>query len=89
MSSWRVETSSEFDRSLRRLDHAAAVRVVNYLRALLELDDPRQRGRGLSANRAGFWRYRVGDYRILAEIRDDRLVVIALDVAHRSTAYDA
>ncbi|WP_431031532.1 type II toxin-antitoxin system RelE family toxin [Plantibacter sp. RU18] len=45
--------------------------------SILSLEDPRQRGKGLTANRSGYWRYRVGDYRLLAEIRDNELVIIA------------
>jgi mRNA interferase RelE/StbE len=87
VSGWRIETSEAFDKSIRKLDRAIARRVIDYLEALLELEDPRQRGRGLTANRSGYWRYRVGDYRILAQLEDDLLVIVAIDVAHRSEVY--
>jgi len=51
------------------------------------LDDPRQRGKGLMANHAGVWRYRVGDYRILAQFIDNTLTVLALRVGHRRDVY--
>lgn len=88
MSSWRIETSADFDRSLTKLDKPVARRVIAYLEELLTLEDPRQRGKGLTAELRGYWRYRIGDYRIIVKIEDDRLVVIALDVAHRSRIYD-
>lgn len=88
MSPWRIETSADFDRSLRKLDKTVARRVVDYLEDLLTLEDPRQRGKGLTADLRGYWRYRVGDYRVVAKIEDTRLVIIALDVAHRSRVYD-
>lgn len=88
MSSWRIETSTDLDKSLAKLDKPVARRVVDYLEDLLTLDDPRQRGKGLSADLRGYWRYRIGDYRVIATIEDDRLVIIALDVAHRSRIYD-
>lgn len=50
-------------------------------------EDPRAHGKGLTANRSGEWRYRVGDYRILCEIRDDELVVLALEIGHRRSVY--
>lgn len=50
-------------------------------------EDPRAHGKGLTANRSGEWRYRVGDYRILCEIRDEELVVLALEVGHRRSVY--
>ena len=46
--------------------------------------DPRIHGKGLTSNRSGQWRYRVGDYRILAEIQDERLVLVLIDIGHRS-----
>ena len=52
-----------------------------------DLDDPRQRGKGLAANHAGVWRYRVGDYRILAQFIDNTLTVLALRVGHRRDVY--
>lgn len=50
-------------------------------------DDPRAHGKGLTANRSGEWRYRIGDYRVLCEIRDEDLVVLALEVGHRREMY--
>lgn len=88
MSQWRIETSADFDRSLRKLDKTVARRIVDYLEDLLTLEDPRQRGKGLTADLRGYWRYRVGDYRVVAKIEDTCLVIIALDVAHRSRVYD-
>ena len=90
MTSWRIVTTAEFDRSVRKLDKPVAQRIIDYLEDLLTLEDPRQRGRGLTGNLVGFWRYRIGDYRVLAEIHDNKLVIIAIDVAHRyrSTAYE-
>ena len=87
MSGWRIETSEAFDKSIRKLDQAIARRVIDYLEALLDLEDPRQRGRGLTANRSGYWRYRVGDYRVLTLLEDDLLIIVAIDVAHRSEVY--
>jgi mRNA interferase RelE/StbE len=87
MTTWRLETTRAFDRSLRRLDRPDARRVVAYLLEAVASGDPRSRGAGLSAGRAGYWRYRIGDFRVVAHIEDARLVVVALDVGHRSTIY--
>jgi len=84
---WRVETTAQFDRELRQLDRAVQRRVVTYLEEVAVLDDPRQRGKGLTAKHAGVWRYRVGDYRILARIYDAEVIVLALRVGHRSRIY--
>ena len=50
-------------------------------------EDPRAHGKGLTANRSGKWRYRVGDYRILCEIKDEELVVLAIEIGHRREVY--
>ena len=84
---WRVSTTTAFDRDLRKLDREVQRRIVAYLEELERLDDPRQRGKGLTADHAGIWRYRVGDYRILTRIDDVAVTVLALRVGHRSTVY--
>jgi len=87
MSRWRLETTDEFDKAARKLDREALRRVRRYLEEVLELHDPRDRGRALTANLASFWRYRIGDYRVVAEIRDDTFVLVAIGLGHRSEIY--
>ncbi len=62
-------------------------RVKAYLDEVCELDDPRSRGKGHSGDLAGYWRYRIGDNRILVEVRDDDLIIIAITLGHRSGIY--
>ncbi len=50
-------------------------------------EDPRTFGKALTANRSGQWRYRVGDYRVLCELHDDEVIVLVIDVGHRSNIY--
>ncbi len=85
---WHVETTPAFDKALANLDKSVQRRVISYLEEIGARDDPRTRGKGLTGYLAGYWRYRIGDYRLIAEIQDARLVVIALTVAHRSDIYD-
>jgi mRNA interferase RelE/StbE len=87
MSTWSLRTTSNFDKSLTRLDKPIRLAVKNYLTALLELDDPRLRGKALTGKFAGYWRYRVSDFRIVVEIADQELILLAIDVAHRSRIY--
>lgn len=87
MTRWRLETTAEFDRAARKLDPQALRRIKTYLDEVLALDDPRDRGRGLTADLAGYWRYRVGDYRIIVEIKDDVMTIIAIGLGHRSEIY--
>ncbi|MCP9808648.1 type II toxin-antitoxin system RelE/ParE family toxin [Cyanobium sp. HWJ4-Hawea] len=75
-------------RQLKKLDRSKAQILLRYLNSLvLETEDPRQRGKGLTANLTGLWRYRVGNYRVICDIQEDELVVLVLQVAHRSQAY--
>ncbi|TFB53602.1 type II toxin-antitoxin system RelE/ParE family toxin [Cryobacterium sp. TMT1-62] len=87
MARWRVETTEQFDCQFRKLDRAVQRRVLSYLEDVERLDDPRQRGKGLTANHSGVWRYRVGDYRVLVQIMDETLVFLAVNVDHRKNAY--
>lgn len=84
---WSIETTDHFEREFKKLDRPVQRRVLGYLHDLEGLDDPRQRGKGLTANHAGVWRYRVGDYRILAQLIDNTLTVLALRVGHRRDVY--
>ncbi len=86
-SKWRVETTDQFDREFKKLDHSVQRRVLTYLRDVEGLNDPRQRGKGLTANHSGVWRYRVGDYRILAQLIDHTMTVLTLGVGHRRDVY--
>jgi mRNA interferase RelE/StbE len=85
---YRVEYTETALSQLRKLDHQIARRVLDYLDDLTTLDDPRDRGKGLSGDLATVWRYRVGEYRVLCELRDTELVILALEVGHRSRVYD-
>ncbi|MGB7981549.1 MAG: type II toxin-antitoxin system RelE/ParE family toxin [Candidatus Nanopelagicales bacterium] len=87
MSRWALETSSQFDKAARKLDPQVLRRVKAYLDEVCELDDPRSRGKGLTGDLAGYWRYRIGDYRVLVEVRDDDLIIIAITLGHRSEIY--
>ncbi len=87
MIRWDLETTDEFEQALKKLDRPVRQRIAAALDVIAESDDPLSRGRGLPGNLAGYWRYRVGNYRVLAEIHDDRLVIIAIGVGHRSTVY--
>lgn len=69
------------------MDKQTARRIRNELSEIAKLEDPRSRGKALTGNLAGVWRYRVGDYRILCDINDGRLVILVVDVAHRREVY--
>jgi mRNA interferase RelE/StbE len=87
VSRWGLETSPQFDKAAGKLHPHVLRRVKAYLDEVCELDNPRLRGKALTGDLAGYWRYRVGDYRILVEVRDDDLVIIAITLGHRSGVY--
>ena len=87
MSRWGLETSPQFDKAAGKLDPQVVRRVKAYLDEVCELDDPRSRGKGLTGDLAGYWRYRIGDYRLLVEVRDAELVIVAITLGHRSGIY--
>jgi mRNA interferase RelE/StbE len=83
-----VELSESADRELGKLDVQQAKRILKFLQRIAKLDDPRSIGEALHGSRLGeFWKYRVGDYRMICKIDDDRLVVLVLRVGHRKEIY--
>ena len=60
---------------------------INVPRLLIDAENPRVKGKALTGDLKGLWRYRVGDYRILADIQDDKIVILILDIGHRSKIY--
>ena len=83
----KVVLTETFKKQLKKLDAAISKRVLDYLEQIELLDNPRSRGKALTSNLSGLWRYRVGDYRILCCIRDDKLVITVIEIGHRSTVY--
>jgi mRNA interferase RelE/StbE len=86
---WKVEFSVEADRALNKLDPQHARRILKFFRdRVANLENPRDLGKPLQGSRLGeFWRYRVGDYRLICKIVDDRLLVLVLTVGHRKEVY--
>lgn len=84
---WTVEVSARAVRSLRKMDRQTARRIRDELAEIAELDDPRVRGKGLTGNLAGLWRYRVGDYRVVCDIEDGVMLILVVAVDHRSEVY--
>ncbi|MHA3685413.1 type II toxin-antitoxin system RelE family toxin [Leucobacter sp. HY1908] len=85
---WEVELSPEAAKWLRKADPQTARRIRSALRAITTLDSPRGRGKALTGGLSGLWRYRIGDYRIVCDLLDARLVVLVIDIDHRSSIYE-
>jgi mRNA interferase RelE/StbE len=86
---WEVEFDDRARRELRKLASETQQTILRYLRERVAgSPDPRQFGKPLRMNLAGLWRYRVGDYRLICRIEEDRLVVLVLKVGHRRAVYE-
>jgi len=86
---WRIEFDPAAAKELRKLDCPVQQRLLGFLRLrVAPLEDPRTIGEALAGERLGaFWKYRVGDWRLICDIQDERIVVRVLRVGHRREAY--
>lgn len=85
---WNVELDERARRALRKLDPSIQSEIVRFLRTRIATpEDPRRFGKPLRHDLKGLWRYRVGDYRLVCQIENGRLVVLVIGIGHRSTVY--
>ena len=85
--SYTIRFTPKAAKQVRKLDSAVAKRIRDFLeQKLSQLDNPRQLGKKLVNEE--FWRYRVGDYRILTNIDDDQILILIVEVAHRREIYN-
>ena len=86
---WRVEFEDAALKELAKLDKPVARRILAFLRERVSpLDDPRSVGEALKGSKLGdFWKYRVGDYRVIAHIEDGALRILVLKVGNRREVY--
>ena len=86
---YRIETTARFDKEFKKLDRYTQRMIKGWIEKNLQgCQNPRLHGKGLTANRSGQWRYRIGDYRLLCQIDDGKLVILALSVGHRRDVYE-
>jgi mRNA interferase RelE/StbE len=85
---WTVEVSDYAEKQLRKLDKPIQKRLLDWLDDRIEgCKNPRHFGEPLRGELAGLWRYRIGDYRVICEIQEQQLIVLALAVGHRREIY--
>lgn len=85
---YSVETTSRFDKEFKKLDHYTKCIIKAWIsKNLVSCENPRMYGKRLTANRNGQWRYRIGDYRLICFIEDDKLIITALNIGHRKDIY--
>lgn len=87
---YRVEYTPKAIKQLQKTDKHIRKLIYAWIdKNLQHCENPRQHGKGLAANRSGQWRYRIGDYRLIADIQDDKIVILILEIGHRKNIYDA
>ena len=85
---FQIETTPRFDKEFKKLDPYTQRMIKAWIeKHLVGTDNPRSGGKGLTADKRGLWRYRIGDYRLICSIEDERLVILMLSVGHRSIVY--
>ncbi|MDR1953908.1 MAG: type II toxin-antitoxin system RelE/ParE family toxin [Clostridiales Family XIII bacterium] len=87
-SGYKVVFEIGAQKALRKMDPHQANMIMAWIgKHLTGTDDPRRQGKPLSENHAGKWRYRIGDYRLIAHISDKEVIILILEVGHRSKIY--
>ena len=85
---WTIEFQLTAQKQIRQLDRPLQQRILSYFRTrVLAVEDSRQVGKALTGDKGGLWRYRIGDYRAICKIEDDRLVVLVVAIGHRRDVY--
>ncbi len=85
---WKIRLANTAKKILSKLDPSEARRIIDFLRERIEpIEDPRSIGKALSGRLGTFWRYRVGDYRIICDIRDRELLILVLRIGNRKDVY--
>ena len=85
---WKISFDRKAEKQFAKLAEGAQVQITAYLSQRVALQpDPRKLGKALKGEKKGFWRYRVGDYRVICEIRDRELLVLVLELGHRREVY--
>ncbi len=85
---YTVEFSKRPLKDLQKLDRFTAALILGWIRKNLDnCENPRLHGKGLTANHSGKWRYRIGDYRLIAQIQDEKILILILNVGHRRDIY--
>lgn len=85
---WKIEFTETADKQLKKLDKQCSKRLLKWLEdRITNCSDPKLWGEALQENRKEQWRYRVGDYRIICEIQNHRLIVRVIEIGHRKEVY--
>jgi len=85
---WKIKISRTAEKQIKKLDRVAQAAIVRFLRDRLKpAENQRQFGKPPYGDKGGLWRYRVGDYRLICDIQEEKVVVLVLRVGHRKDVY--
>ena len=85
---YTFSTDENFEKEFKKLDKTVRVMITQWIKKhLMDCDNPRAFGKALVGNLKGYWRYRIGNYRLLAIIKDDELIIVAIEIEHRKNVY--
>ena len=86
---YRVEFTEKSKKQLFKLDKSVSALIIGWIEKNIEgCENPRIHGKGLLGSKSGQWRYRIGDYRAICQIRDEEVIILVLEVGHRKHVYE-
>lgn len=85
---YKIEYTKSVIKKIQKLDKPTREQIYYWIdKNLVNVENPRLYGKSLTGNLKGLWRYRIGDYRLICEIEDEKLIIIAVDIGHRKEIY--
>lgn len=85
---YKLFFTKDVQKQLRKMDQFQSALITRWLYQHIDgTDEPKKLGKGLTANHSGHWRYRIGNYRVIVDIQDDKMIVLAIQVGHRKNIY--
>lgn len=84
---WKIKVEPLAAKALKKLENQAKQRIESFIDDLATAENPRSKGKALQGNLKGAWRYRVGDYRLICNIQDDKVIILVLELGHRKDIY--
>ena len=86
---YRLVVSEGVKKKIKKMDKHLGLMLAKDMKVRLDkLEDPRRLGKALKGDYEGLWRYRIGSYRVICDIRDDELIVISIDIGHIKNIYE-
>ena len=84
----QVKFEAKVEKEFLTLTKSAQIQILKYLKKIENLENPRDFGKALSGNLKNYWRYRVGDYRLICKIQENELIIVVVAINHRSKIYE-